>query len=63
MAKSTDPSFKLRIPQEALDHLRISALQADRSMGGYLVFLLRQDMKTKKASDPALESKSDAFQQ
>lgn len=51
MAKHNDPSFKLRIPREALDHLRISASRTERSMGSYLVFLLRQDMKTKKASD------------
>ncbi|MBF0851022.1 Arc family DNA-binding protein [Gluconobacter sp. R75690] len=61
MAKHTDPSFKLRIPTEVLDHLREIASKTERSMGSYIVFMLRQDMHFKKASGASLATTPNAF--
>lgn len=59
----TDPQMKIRLPLEVHRHVKASAKRQERTMNGYIVFLLRQEMEKEKAPDPALESKSDASEQ
>lgn len=55
--KHTHPQFKLRIPPSLKRWLETEAESNHRSISGQIIYLLEA---TKKAPNPALESKSDA---
>lgn len=56
-------SITFRLERATIRALKIRAVMNDRSANGELSAILKEVLKTEKAPDPALESKSDASQQ
>ncbi|GBR19881.1 Arc family DNA-binding protein [Asaia spathodeae] len=52
--KHTDPQMKIRLPLEVHRHVKASAKRQERTMNGYIVFLLRQEMEKEKATGTRL---------
>ncbi|BCZ75915.1 Arc type transcriptional repressor [Acetobacter phage phiAX1] len=46
-----DPQIHIRLEPSVKDFLQRRAKQQERTMGAHISFLLRQEMKTEKASD------------
>lgn len=59
MMKDT-ASLTIRVDRDLLRALKVRAIMNDRSANGELSAILKEVLNTKKAPDPALESKSDA---
>ncbi|CDG39640.1 MULTISPECIES: toxin-antitoxin system HicB family antitoxin [Asaia] len=55
--------MKIRLPLELHRHVKASAKRQERTMNGYIVFLLRQEMEKEKATGPAVESSPVASEQ
>ncbi|GBR01974.1 Arc family DNA-binding protein [Asaia lannensis] len=52
--KHTDPQMKIRLPLDVHRHVKLSAKRQERTMNGYIVFLLRQEMEKEKTEEAML---------